>query len=128
MNNIIVESEVISTKNYPQEATFPDSSVVSKVNSATENQSKSASSFTANLSLSTLADDPTYLDALSYVKNLKKVRSTWESTLSKASIVLIYTSKCRFETTLNIDNNLIAKWVADLVIRPSLSKLLCDLR
>jgi hypothetical protein len=37
-----------------------------------------------------LSEEPTYLDALSYVKKLKVVRNKWENTLSKASNDALY--------------------------------------
>ncbi len=83
------EREVISTEDYVQEPKKA-ASFASKDISLVEKESESASELSVKFSLPTLADDPTYIDALSYMKALKKVRSTWESTLSKASNDALY--------------------------------------
>jgi hypothetical protein len=84
------EKSVISTEQTEAEASSNTSTAASKDSPLVEKESESESDLSAKLSLPTLAEQPTYLDALSYVKELKKVRSTWESTLSKASNDALY--------------------------------------
>jgi hypothetical protein len=57
---------------------LPDSRVVSNDTPLAEAKSTITAVVPMKLSLPTLASDPTYLDALAYVKELTKARRTWE--------------------------------------------------
>ena len=68
----------------------PEAEVSNYSVNAIESKSVCEPKFIQPSDLPLLAHEPTYLDALAYVKELKKVRSTWESTLSKASNDALY--------------------------------------
>ena len=68
----------------------PEAEVSNNSLNAIESKSVCEPKFIQPSDLPLLAREPTYLDALAYVKELKKVRSTWESTLSKASNDALY--------------------------------------
>lgn len=82
----------------------PEAEVSSNSVNAIESKSVCEPKFIQPSDLPLLAHEPTYLDALAYVKELKKVRSTWESTLSKASNDALYLilSEC-YKIVLNPD-------------------------
>ena len=86
MKNVIGINVESSTKDDKKDTTSKTASVVSNDTSAADNQALRL----ATVGMPILADAPTYLDALSYVKELKKVRNTWETTLSKASNEALY--------------------------------------
>jgi hypothetical protein len=90
MKTNIKHDEVTCNESSVHGEKVPDSRVVSNDASMTKPKSTITAVVPMKLSLPTLAGNPTYLDALSYVKELKKVRNKWESTLSKASNDALY--------------------------------------